>query len=308
MKLTKFQWIQWISSIFMAVSTIFVLVVTCSCISKGALQKGEKKTNKALAILGVLALGVATIIGIILINTKIMSNQYLFFNVVATVSLTAVVNCFFISIQQKTVVSIEENKVENMRVENMGIQTSSKPNNANKIIITVFVVFVAGVVLLVGTLIALFIRGVNQSHIPDQNGEENTALAVLTEDEIVAYASRYVSSMSGESRGGKKSQINDRTLKEYDSDTVSISCGSISGFQTLMATRTDSDSLLLTIDSLLESGNMEIFIIVDDVVYQRISGNKETTVQLDDIKGKTVLVKIAGESAKCKVSVSRDIR
>ncbi|MBR4062924.1 MAG: hypothetical protein IKK01_07655 [Clostridia bacterium] len=73
----------------------------------------------------------------------------------------------------------------------------------------------------------------------------------------------------------------------------------------MQATLTDSDSLTLTIMSINEKGNMEIFILVDGVIHSRVPINDEVSVTLEGISGKTVVVRFGAESAKGKVKVTR---
>ena len=73
----------------------------------------------------------------------------------------------------------------------------------------------------------------------------------------------------------------------------------------MQATLTDSDSLTLTIMSINEKGNMEIFILVDGVIHSRVPINDEVSVTLEGIGGKTVVVRFGAESAKGKVKVTR---
>ena len=50
---------------------------------------------------------------------------------------------------------------------------------------------------------------------------------------------------------------------------------------------------------------MEIVIVVDDQFYASVPVNQESSITLNDIAGKTVLVKIAAESAKMEAYVKR---
>ena len=80
-----------------------------------------------------------------------------------------------------------------------------------------------------------------------------------------------------------------------------------SGIDTLQATQTDSNSMTLTVESTLNSGNMEIIIVIDGEYYQHIPTGSKQTIVLEDIAGKLVLVKMAAESADVRVVVERVI-
>jgi hypothetical protein len=59
------------------------------------------------------------------------------------------------------------------------------------------------------------------------------------------------------------------------------------------------------VSSQLEEGNLEIIIVVDGEYYAHVPINQTSSVALSDIAGKTVLVKMAAESAKVSVVVKR---
>ena len=80
---------------------------------------------------------------------------------------------------------------------------------------------------------------------------------------------------------------------------------SISGILTRQATNVDAEELTLEIDSILQSGNLEIFIIVDGEVAQKAEVNKTKIITLTDIAGKDVVVKIGAERACVQIGVKR---
>ena len=191
---------------------------------------------------------------------------------------------------------------------NANMNRNAMPRNSNKLIITIVVLVAVGFLLFTAAIIGIVIYAVANGQIADENGADNTALAVLGEEEIVNKLDKYATSMSGEKRSGGRSMITGGSLREYDYDSFLGTYGSISGVKTLLATKTDADTLLVTFESTLESGNMELFIIIDGVIDRRVAANEKTTVSLEGVAGKTVLVKLAGESAECQVTVTREMR
>lgn len=140
-------------------------------------------------------------------------------------------------------------------------------------------------------------------HIADQNGEENTALAQLTREDLISGRNStmlfHSSSFAG-SRSDAGSQYRDE-----DYTRITHKFGKLSGVITAQATKRQSQFLTLIITTVLESGNMEVAIIVDGQYYCSVPLNQTTTIKLEDASGKLVLVRVAGESAKGEVSVTR---
>ena len=140
-------------------------------------------------------------------------------------------------------------------------------------------------------------------HIADQNGEEDTALAQLTREDLISGRNStmllHSSSFSGD-RSDAGSQYRD---EDYTRITHKFS--KLSGVITAQATKRQSQFLTLIITTVLESGNMEVAIIVDGQYYCSVPLNQTTTIKLEDASGKLVLVRVAGESAKGEVSVTR---
>ena len=86
---------------------------------------------------------------------------------------------------------------------------------------------------------------------------------------------------------------------------VSFSAKTFSGVDVLQATKVDSDNLILDISSEVRSGNFAIMVIVDGEYYCDVDINTTKQLMLNNISNKTVLVKVAGESAELRVSVQR---
>ena len=97
------------------------------------------------------------------------------------------------------------------------------------------------------------------------------------------------------------------SLEKYDYDRVTFSRQEVHGVRTLQATKTTCNTMILDVDSTVTCGNAELFIFVDDAYYQSIDINQVVSVQLEDITGKTVVVKIAAESAELNVFLKRTL-
>lgn len=161
---------------------------------------------------------------------------------------------------------------------------------------------IAGCILVAVLVVAGLICGVTQQ-IPDQNGDKDTALAVLTREDIINGKN---CAMLNHSMTGTGSRSNAQSsYADVDYTAVYHQYGKLSGVQTAHATKTSGQRVTLTVTTTLESGNMEVAILIDGEYYCCVPLNQTVQITLDDICGKTVLVRVAGESAKGTVSVTR---
>lgn len=152
--------------------------------------------------------------------------------------------------------------------------------------------------LLVHLMFGLMERGA----IEDTNGVVDTSLTTVCVEDVLTNS--YSAIMLQSRNVGSNTNVGG-ILKKYDFDSCTVSARSLSGVLTIQATNVDADELTLEIDSTLEAGNMEIFIIVDGEVAQQAEVNKTQTITLTDIAGKDVVVKIGAESAEMEIAVNR---
>lgn len=162
---------------------------------------------------------------------------------------------------------------------------------------------IAGVTLLISlAFIAVVLLG--NSHIEDQNGPHNYALCQLTLDDLLADRHSSSSFMSSTMKSGSQTEVSGG-LRNYDYTKCTYKAKKFSGVQVLHATKTETDSLKLTIQAQVASGNLEVVILIDGQYYAHVPVNSGQTIVLEDIAGKLVEVKMAGESASVNVSVTR---
>ena len=160
---------------------------------------------------------------------------------------------------------------------------------------------VAGVLIslvLVHLMFSLMKRGA----IEDTNGAFDTSLTTVCVEDV--QTNRYSAIMLQSRNVGSNTNVGG-ILKKYDFDSCTVSARSLSGVMTVQATNVDTDELTLEIDTTLQSGNMEIFIIVDGDVLRTAEVDTAETVTLTDIAGKDVVVKIGAESAQVEITVER---
>ena len=140
----------------------------------------------------------------------------------------------------------------------------------------------------------------------DTNGPDNFALNTITREDILKSSSQHSAFKSSVRHSGYSSKIFDVALEDCDYDNVSYSYGRMDGIAILQATKVSSNTLTLNINSVVEEGNAEIVILIDGEYYSSVDVNQNKVVTLQGVANKTVIVKLAAESAKMKVDVSRD--
>ncbi len=192
----------------------------------------------------------------------------------------------------------QQNKCEQNPVE------ESDPKRAKmSTFVVVFAIPLVLAMILVGMKISQMLSLHSDYTIADTNGAESS-LAVITEDEIINSSRKLTMLAFSENFEGAQTNVTG-DLADYDYDTSSFAASAISGIRTMQATLTDRDTLTLTVSSSIEEGNMEIFILIDGEIHSKIPINDEISVTLDDIGGKTVVVRFGAESAKADVTVTR---
>ena len=158
-------------------------------------------------------------------------------------------------------------------------------------------------ILLIGVLVFDFITTKNRT-IEDINGSD-TALAVLTNEDILLDDHTWIGSSCNEGLYGKHTNVSTDHIRT-DYDKSSFHCEKFSGIKTMQTTNIGTDILTLNIESILEYGNMEIFIIVDDTIYEEVPVGQAYTTTLTGIAGKNIIVRYGAESAKIDITVTRE--
>lgn len=161
----------------------------------------------------------------------------------------------------------------------------------------------AAVVSVVVLLLTLLSPSVD---IEDANGPYNTDLAVIGMNEILSDADEYSSFLNRETQKGLQTQISGR-LSKYDYQECSFTCKRISGVKTLQATKVTQEKLTLEFSSQLDAGNLEIVIVVNGEYHSNVPVDQNVSVVLTEMSGKTVVVKLAAESATLNISVKRHV-
>ncbi len=166
----------------------------------------------------------------------------------------------------------------------------------------------AAVIVVVGFIGGRLVHLITSSTIPDKNGPDDFSVVTFTAEDIKnAVDSNYGGFGNGQFRSGNSSDITEFSLKDVDYDMTKYTSISMSGILIVNATKTESDNMSLKITNTIESGNMQIFVFVDDELHSEVKVNGTEELSLSGISGKTVYVKAVCESAEMSVEVNREI-
>ena len=142
----------------------------------------------------------------------------------------------------------------------------------------------------------------------DTNGEDNASLALITQEDLLSGGMGiYGKHSSGGVGFGNQTHV-DFEWADKDYDRIPQYWGFMTGVQTLQATKIDAGKLIIKVDSTLTAGNAEIIILVDGEYYCHIPVNESTTILLEDVAQKNVLVRMGCEAAEIDITVERTIQ
>ena len=171
-------------------------------------------------------------------------------------------------------------------------------------VICIAVLVALAIVISAAVLIVQDFKGKN---IPDQNGPDDYSLAVLTMDDLTSEKTRSVIIGKRMFTTGARTDAY-KIYPDYDRDYLDISTRSMSGVRTIHATKTDSNQLTLSIESSLKEGNAALVVLVDGAYHCNVSINTADSITIRNVSGKLVEVRLAGESAKIEVTISRSFQ
>ena len=314
--MSNFQKIQKWLSLIPLYSTVFIVIVTYVVMAK---NKAKFKQWVKCSIVCVLS-----VVVVYVLNTYLMTGEHPVLNVLASGVLLFLTNLYLIELQMKcqnTVKTIkaEKNVNDEAVLDNTDnvYQTEQRPSfsafcKKHKIALIITSSILATVLvwgLIIGLIIAKVEKSYREDVIQDINGESDYSLAVITQEQIDSTKyDKYVSFNSGGSADGQKSDIKDNRLREVDRSRSSVRAKSFNGIRILSATKTEADTIAFEITSTVESGNFEIMIYIDDVYYSDVNINTTEKLTIENISGKTILIKIIGENANMRVEATRDIK
>lgn len=139
----------------------------------------------------------------------------------------------------------------------------------------------------------------------DTNGPENFALTEITREDIVGEYEKFTVLTTSQTHSGKHTNISEAKLQKYDYDSISMAFEKIHGVVPLHASKVSDNTLTLKVNSSVEAGNAEIVILIEGEYYCSVEVNQNKSITLHNISDKEIVVKLAGEGAKMKVTVTR---
>ena len=284
--MTKFQKIQRWICIIPFLSTLFVVVTTYLSLYR---VKAKRRFWIQFALICA-----CSILTTFIINEYVMSGKFLFLNFIASFAVMTFANFLLIELQSKVGKDGTVNEV------------GSNDKSALVIVICLSSVLVIVGIIFVGLRIYDGVIYHKQNTIADTNGPNDYSLNSITMKKIETTLSDYTIQWFGESFEGEKTNIDIEGLEDYDCDRAYMQAKSYSGVRTLQATRSDKNSLKLSVVSAVKSGNFGIFVFVDGEYYCDVNINSSEEITLENIADKTVLVKAVGESANIMIEITRE--
>lgn len=291
--MSRFQKIQKWLSVIPFYSTLFIAVVTYIKLHKA-------KVSAKFWIKYILTF-VLSFLSVIILNEVFMTGKNPVLNIIVSGLVFTCANFYFVELQTKCTTVEEKQNMSGI------IDDNNKPSG--------FITFakkykflLITIVILVGLgCVCLRVFYIQQtSIIEDTNGADDFSLNTITAEMIEKTKySDYTSFVSSSGYDGKPSAIKDKRFESADYDQTRQSAESFNGIMIANATKTSMSNVSLEITSTVESGNLAISVYVENDFYCDVNINSTEKVMLDNISGKMIYVKVAGENAKMSVSVTR---
>ena len=226
-----------------------------------------------------------------------LSESHLLLAHIICILIYTAANFLFIRLQEK---AYEKSQAQSIKT----LQEKQTDKKSAKYVFGVIGISMGAIAVVI--LVVLFLVLNAPDPIEDQNGAD-TSLAVLTLDDVLAEHGVWEARFCSDGVYGNQTNVDKKIkAKKYDYDKCTFKCGSVSGVKTMQITNIDSDILTLKIDSVLESGNMEIFILVDGSLYEKVPVGQLYETTLEGVAKKNVEVRFAAEAAKLSMTVIRD--
>lgn len=138
-----------------------------------------------------------------------------------------------------------------------------------------------------------FLRGNNMEHIEDTNGPDDYSIAVITEEEILAEGVKHA-------KGGPNTSESHTSFGNFSvSNSTRYYSKKFSGIYELDNSYLfpGSDLNVMLYEFQVTSGNLQIFVVLDDVIVGTINPGDEMPFVLYDTAGGTYRLLLVGESA-----------
>jgi hypothetical protein len=156
------------------------------------------------------------------------------------------------------------------------------------------------VLVLVAAIVLVAVNGAKPIVIPDENGEEDFSLAVLTESDISAKEPKFSCNVYGVLIDDDASGVND------SDKIVAHAQAELSGVAVLQKTVCEAEKVTFTVNCERTKGNIRVMLLDEkrNVIHDFEVG-ASSSFTLENAKGKTFELRIAAESAEFKVTTER---
>ena len=227
-----------------------------------------------------------SIVLVMFLNVVIMTGYHMVLKIVVFASILAIANCLCVKLQMKS----SENK------------QSCQQKNTVKSVFSAIGLAVLGLAVNIA-LVIMILPLTSSVEIADTNGED-ISLVTITQEDILVGNTVSVASAPRQERYGRHTNVKEDYSHDYDKCTYESK--NVSGIVNLQMTNIDTDALILNIESTLQAGNMEIYIIVDDTIYEKVPIGQAYTTNLSNIANEDVIVRFGAESANMSIAVTRE--
>ncbi len=132
--------------------------------------------------------------------------------------------------------------------------------------------------------LCMFTSCKSASHIKDTNGDDDYSLCIVTDSDII---------------NGRNS-ISSSSFRSQKNNKYKLSVGKFSGVNTVFKGTTNNQTILLTMDATVSSGNLRLVVMSNNEIKFDIKINTVDTYEIPGDFNEYKIV-VAGESAKFKL-------
>lgn len=133
-------------------------------------------------------------------------------------------------------------------------------------------------------------------------------ISELTSEQIVNTEGECKAFMTSFKRSGSRSGISSQYFDDEDGDKTVYSAKKVTGIKNVSATLAKDCTLVLNIDTTLESGNAEVVVIMDDKIVERFNAGEQKTFEYSVSGEHKFYIRILCEEAKISITTTREFK
>lgn len=236
-------------------------------------------------------------------NKNYINKIFLFFPIVAVIlyallvrnftQLNKIVIFYIASVMCNIVLMLFQNRLLGLVSDNTN--TFFKQISSNKRIIIVMILFAL-------LVISLCVRAASKQ-IEDTNGIDNFSLQTISNSDFCNMKVSSVADSVSHSTKGERTGVSKHG--DADGDDIYYSSKKCSGTIVLQSTKVLTDTVTITVDSEIMSGNCRLVVVKNNEIYKEIELNKTNTIIIENAKDEEMFLFMGCESAEVKVEISR---